>query len=204
MIVSNYLPGKIYKVKVSVNNLVGTPVAYGFQLVSIIDKNFNDIKDWSNLSSNSKIVDLTNGNKRRYLEQIKKSTSNIFEAKWKAPTFNTGKVSFYVSGNGVNGNGNISGDAASTAVLNLSEATTSNFNDIEIKLNIFPTISNGIYNISGFNENMEIEVIDITGKKVKYTNFNNNLNITDSLNGIYLIHVLNNNRLIHSQKIIKQ
>ena len=52
--------------------------------------------------------------------------------------------------------------------------------------------------------NVMVSVIDITGKKVKYTNFNNNLNITDSLNGIYLIHVLNNNRLIHSQKIIKQ
>ena len=61
--ITTYIPNNIYKARVTVNKIAGTPKAYGFQMVSLKDNGFVDVKGWSNPGSNVNIINLTSGQK---------------------------------------------------------------------------------------------------------------------------------------------
>ncbi len=45
-VVTSYQPKKMYKAKVTVNKVSGTPAAYGFQMVSLLNNGDKDVKGW--------------------------------------------------------------------------------------------------------------------------------------------------------------
>lgn len=117
--VTAYVPGNTYQVKVKINSVAGTPSAYGFQLVSEIDAGNQSVNTFANPSANAKLVNTSNG--RQYAEHKTPSASNEFSVQWTAPAAGTGPVTFYSAGNGVNSNGQSSGDGASKTSFSLPE-----------------------------------------------------------------------------------
>ncbi|MEM1217955.1 MAG: choice-of-anchor V domain-containing protein [Bacteroidota bacterium] len=160
-LVSSYIPGQDYDVKVIINDALGNPSGYGFQMVAEIDSDNSSTNSWSNPSSNTKTSSTTDG--RSYLEQNGTSSSNEFTATWTAPTVGSGSVTFYSCGNGVNGNGMTSGDGAARNELTLTEDEGSSTFDAqkeELAFNLLPNpvvsdfqiqtnhITNGQYKLS--------------------------------------------------------
>lgn len=119
--VSAYLPGSRYTVRVSVQALTGAPSGYGFQLIALSDSDNRDLKGFSDPSANTKLSTVASTS-RTYAEHRTVSTPNSFEVKWTAPQQGTGPVSFYAAGNGVNRNGDTSGDGGSHIKVTLAES----------------------------------------------------------------------------------
>lgn len=107
--VTAYTPGTTYDVTLVVNNTMGTPNGYGFQMTAL-DGNNVDVADFNPTSINTQIATANNVGGRRYVEQNGTSSSNTFAMKWTAPTAGTGDVTFYQIGNSVNGNSSTGGD----------------------------------------------------------------------------------------------
>ncbi len=198
--VTSYNAGRTYKVKVTINKVSGTPAAYGFQMVSLKNIGDVDVKGWTNPSSGVKIVEPANGLKRMYVEHTKKSTNNFFETKWKAPVVNSGSVTFYACGNGVNSNSQQTGDGASIAKLVVTESTVSNVEISNIyNFSIFPTIMNESvhYNIDLENAgkyNLKLISLDgniVFAKPLELSSGNNQgtIAIENLSHGIYLMQI---------------
>ena len=92
-----YKPGKEYTVHVKINHTGGTaPTAHGFQIVALkapLQTNGPDIKTWSVIGNNAKVVNTINGRqyvgasnniKRRHSEHISPKRRNIPFAIYKA------------------------------------------------------------------------------------------------------------------------
>jgi hypothetical protein len=127
--VTKYIPGKIYRVRASIRATVGTPFAYGFQMIDIKESNNVNIKGFPNgnvLTSqpaNVKISTIANG--RMYAENNQGgSNSNIFDVKWRAPAAGAGTVVFYASGVATNGAQGARGDGAANAVAKFYQDTS--------------------------------------------------------------------------------
>lgn len=72
---------------------------------------------------------------------------------------------------------------------------------------LLPNPTTGILQLNAelaVNEDTEIEIFDVTGKKKAFKQTNNQLNISDFTPGIYFVWIKENGRYIHHQKIVKQ
>ncbi len=173
--VSNYVPGETYTVRVTVNQTGGNnPAAFGYQLVALTDSDNQSTESFSNPASNVQIANATSTG-RTYAEHNGPSNTNTFDVEWTAPAAGSGSVTFYSAGNGVNGNGMSSGDGASTASMTLNEGTSSNFNPTALKweLKLFPNPVRESINISAnelLNGEYTITVVDMMGRVVKSFN----------------------------------
>lgn len=116
---TSYVGGTTYDVKVTVNKTSGNP-KYGFQ--STVLKTTNTMAGSFNTPGSNTQITALGG--RSYIEHNAASTPNTFTAKWVAPAALTGTVTFYVSGNCVNGTGSTAGDQAVTGQLSLPEFST--------------------------------------------------------------------------------
>lgn len=137
---TGYSGGETYDVTVTVNTTAGMPTGFGFQAVALAaDLNVNGPQagSWSDAGMNVRIA---SANNRSYAEQNGTSNSNEFKFKWNAPNTGTGKVSFYVCGNGVNRNNSTTGDGADCLTLVLDENITSSTKDLSAlaQVNVFP------------------------------------------------------------------
>lgn len=149
-----YVPGQTYEVRVVVEPQMGNPARYGFQMVALQAPQGEEgpslDASWADPSDNAKIVQASNG--RTYVEHKGPSISNEFVVKWTAPPAQSGPVTFYACGNGVNGNGNNSGDAAACAVLELPEGVVNAVTEagaILAGLELFPNpIQGGLLRLS--------------------------------------------------------
>jgi hypothetical protein len=122
-VVTSYVPGTLYDMRVTVNHSAGNPAGYGFQMTCLTNPGNVPVAGYSNLGTNVQQVLLTNGvyNGRTYLEQPTMSVSNQFNFRWTAPAAGTGNVRFYAAGNSVNGNNMSSGDKSGNTNLTLPE-----------------------------------------------------------------------------------
>jgi len=105
--VASYVPGSNYDIVITVIPEVGTPVGYGFQAVAL-DDIYNNAGTFSTQDARINITPL---NGRLYAEHNTPSPSNTFSIPWQAPSTFIGNITFYASGNAVNGNGFSSGDS---------------------------------------------------------------------------------------------
>lgn len=105
--VNTYIPGNNYDIVITVNPEVGTPAAYGFQALALDAANNNA----GTFTSENTGIDIETINNRLYAEHNTPSPTNIFTIRWQAPPTSTGIVTFYASGNAVNGDGTSSGDS---------------------------------------------------------------------------------------------
>lgn len=107
--VTAYTPGTTYDVILTVNNTVGTPSGYGFQMTALEGSNV-DVADFNPTSINTQLATANNVGGRRYVEQDGTSSSNTFTMQWTAPSVGTGDVTFYRIGNSVNNSNSLGGD----------------------------------------------------------------------------------------------
>lgn len=121
--ITQYQPGQQYTASVKIT-ATGTGLqGYGFQMIALRDAGNTDLDGFTDTNPNNyKIATITNG--RTYAEHDNISTANTFNVKWTAPVAGTGNITFYASGNGVNGNGTTSGDGGAKFSLHLQEFGT--------------------------------------------------------------------------------
>jgi trimeric autotransporter adhesin len=118
--VTQYMAGITYDMKVTVTAAMGSPAGYGFQMVALRSGNTN-AGSWSNPGANTKTA--TAGG-RNYVEHGvggTYSSTNTFTMKWTAPAAGTGAVTFYSSGNAINGNGGTGGDSPVNTSISITE-----------------------------------------------------------------------------------
>lgn len=217
-LVTSYTPGQTYRVKVT-NEIVSGSGAqgYGFQIVNLKaaeGENGDDSAGFSNPASNVKIATASNTGGRQYAEHNGVSDTNTFEVDWTAPDGGTGNVTFYASGNAVNGNGQNSGDAASVSTLELSEANTSSTSDLNDGINIylFPNPVREEMKVtleSIASGEFDIEVYDMQGRlmikdKVAFGSGESNyvVNVSALSRGTYLVKFSNEEK-IATAKMLK-
>jgi hypothetical protein len=111
--VTNYLAGETYNITVTAIPQMGAPNGYGFQM-TVLDANNNDVANFVNPASNTKISTAINvAGGRTYAEHNGTSEENFFSFDWVAPSITTGDVSFYYAVNVVDLNGFNSNDNGS-------------------------------------------------------------------------------------------
>lgn len=168
--VTQYMPEQDYIARVTITATGGSIAGYGFQMIGLRDSNNTDLDGFSDVNPNNyKIASIPGG--RTYAEHSNISTSNTFNVLWKAPVTGTGSVTFYSSGNGVNGNGGTSGDGAAKASLQLTEFTTaqSEPNTKKPVISVYPNpvVSESTLCLSAdMGSKQQVVAFDISGKKV--------------------------------------
>lgn len=171
MAITHYMPGKLYTARVSIN-ASGTGLSgYGFQMIALRDTGNVDLDGFSDINPNNyKIATISNG--RTYAEHANVSASNTFNVRWTAPVAGTGSVTFYASGNAVNGNGNSSGDGGAVTSLHLDEEITLSSGEVdasEPSIRIFPNPVTDVASVTCALPNSgeyQLSAYNMAGKKV--------------------------------------
>lgn len=143
---NQFSPGTTYTVKVTVNNAIGSPGGYAFQFTSLTSAENSPIAGYSALASNvkQKTITVQNAfNGRTYLEHNGVTLNNVFQFNWTAPVNLNEAVTFYASGNVVNGTGSTGGDATANSSITI-------YPNLQVSSNVAqPSCSNnGIGSIS--------------------------------------------------------
>lgn len=192
--VNQYKPGERYTVEVLIDSLDG-PAArgFGFQLVCLdapLDQNGDDLENWLDNGMNNYKISEARG--RSYAEHAGVSRTNLFEVEWMAPEANTGTVSFYTSGNGVNFNGGTSGDGADVAKMEITEDQTSSTRDHwKNNIRVIPNPTDGKSSIN-LPESFQgsVNVFNMIGQKIQTIELNERVgevDLTSFQSGIYLL-----------------
>jgi hypothetical protein len=154
---TQFFPGNTYTVKVTVNNAMGSPFGYGFQFTALTDADSSPISGYSSLASNvkQKTITIQNAfNGRTYLEHNGVTSNNLFQFSWTAPANLNEPVTFFASGNVVNGSGNTSGDATNSTSLTIYPALQ---------------VSNDVVQPSCSNNGIGTITLSISGGEAPYT-----------------------------------
>ncbi len=210
---TGYLPGETYTLNVTIDAPVGTPEAYGFQILCLNgeeDELAPEVSNYSNPSANAQIAFATN-TERTYVEQNGPSSTNEFTVDWTAPADLEGPITFYSCGNGVNGNGMTSGDGAACNTLTINQGVNSSSNDFfkQLDFSAFPNPTNEYINIdvtTRTEEMLDLRVINILGKTILQQQISSNaihqLNLAQLTAGSYWIQ-LSGDTYTGVQKILK-
>jgi hypothetical protein len=204
--VTNYTPGEEYNLSFTITNTNGTPVGYGMQATALQSGN-TAAGTFSTPSANAQISSFSS---RSYFEHITMSTSPTFTSKWTAPATNSGAVTFYFTGNAVNGNGSTSGDAPSPAaslVLNETLSTTDFDFQNNIKLVQNPMKEALKINFTESYLNIDLQLFDVFGKLVFTKKYENTNTINEEISlktGIYFVKLKNEDNLKATFKLIKE
>ena len=170
--VTQYLPGKLYTARVTVNTVTGNPVRWGFQMIALKDAGNIDLDGFSDMNPNNYKIATVNSTGRTYAEHNNASTTNIFDVRWTAPPVGTGNVTFYAAGNAVNNNGQNTGDGASFSNLKLTEGSisaTQNPDADHIGLQVWPNpvvSTANLFAVLATAGNYRMSVHDLSGRLV--------------------------------------
>lgn len=214
--VSTYAPNKLYTIRVTIIAGSGTPSGYGFQMIDIRKSNSANLKGFLPSNQQNTGIQLTTlmKNGRQYAEHNRRSTSNRFDVKWRAPaTAGFGIVTFYAAGNAVNGNGDLTGDGATFKNAELPEVVVSAKDidqNIQLSLSSNPFTEGVTINLNSPNERLlHVRMTDISGRIIllnswKVINGDNQkiLNLNDLSKGAYMLQVIEGQRIV-TKKIIK-
>ena len=210
--VSSYLPNKRYTIRTTITAGSGTPSGYGFQMIDIRKSNSTNVKGFLASNQQNTGIQITTlmKNGRQYAEHDRKSTSNTFNVKWRAPaTSGLGTITFYAAGNAVNGNGDLTGDGATFKNAELPEgrvATNDLREDVQIKLF---TEGGTIIVHSPDTRSVRMQMTDLSGRvvladtwRVTHGENQKTFNFGHLNKGIYLFQLIDNQSLI-TKKVIK-
>ena len=210
--VTGYLPSRLYTIRVTVTAGSGTPAGYGFQMIDIRKSNNANLKGFLPTQNTGIQITTLMKNARQYAEHTDRSTSNIFNVKWRAPQSGTGIVTFYASGTAVNGSGQ-SGDGSANTNSELPEGRVSTHEwaqNVDISLAPNP-ITEGV-NIrlkSTAARRLQLKVNDILGQTFMVENWSvtvgenlRALDLSHLAKGAYMIQVIENQSVV-SKKILK-
>ncbi|HQU54346.1 MAG: T9SS type A sorting domain-containing protein [Lewinellaceae bacterium] len=199
---TTYLPDSTYRVTVEIERKLGVPVAYGFQLVSIIDTSLADAGTWVRPAENVRIAS-SSRTKHNYAEHKGLSASNIFVTDWVAPPAGTGAVTFYSAGVGANLSGNDSGDGASATHLGIAEEVTSSIHPASVPaLTFYPNpVQQFIYASSQINGTYFI--FDPAGRTMQQGKWQNPIDLGSLPSGVYWMQLMVDNAPVTVHKILK-
>ncbi len=180
--VTAYDPGVVYEVRVTID--APGAAAYGFQMVCLNSADNSDVASFTNPGADVKVITAAITS-RQYAEQSAKSTTNTFTVDWTAPSATaSADVTFYASGNAVNGDNMFSGDDPANATLTLTKSAASGVEDqnIKFKMNLFPLPTSDQLNISvegEFKGDFFLEVFNDVGMLMFEKEINLNRGIND-------------------------
>lgn len=203
--VTEYEAGNTYTISAMVNTTTA-PVGYGLQMVGLINASEENAGSFSTPSTNAQLVDLAD---RIYLEQAGLSASNTFTTEWTAPDSGSGSVTFYAAGHAANGNGQSSGDQATTGSAEFGENVVES--TVDYDANLFSVNPNPVQDFTLISLDKEIKgtysIISnsgqlVTSKEIPSTQFN--IDMTTFNAGIYTLILSNETgNIVSSQQIIK-
>ncbi len=215
-VVTSYFPNKLYTVRLTITAGSGTPSGYGFQMIDIRKSNSANLKGFLPTTQQNTGIQITTllKNARQYAEHNRRSASNRFEVKWRAPaTSGFGIITFYAAGNAVNGDGDLTGDGTTFKNAELPEGRVST-RDISENLN-FSLSTNRITEgvvlnlLSHEVRLLQVRMTDLSGRTVlldswKVMNGDNQktLDLSRETKGAYMIQVIENQSIV-TKKIIK-
>ena len=214
--IEEYIPGATYDLNVTINNELGTPAVYGFQLLALkaeLDQEGEETSEYTEISSNAQKSFASNTG-RNYLEHDGPSESNEFSAKWTAPEDGSGPVSFYLCGNGANDNGNTQGDNIACSKIQFNESDLSSINSISgvSDVRTFPNPTTGQVSLEFKAQNAltgQLTLINLAGQHIENRpldlNFGESkiiLDLSTYENGIYILQLATKEGMI-TRKIVK-
>lgn len=88
-----------------------------------------------------------------------------------------------------------------TASLRETAANTSSFGH---KVKVYPNPATNVLYIKTSLENFNVEMYDVLGKLVKSTDNTNEVNISNLNEGVYIMNVFQNGKLMNTQRIVKR
>ena len=202
--VDTYLPGETYTVGYLITS-TGNPSGYGFQSTVLLE-DLSNAGTFMNPSANAQLESVNDApiSNRHVVEHSSASATGVFSVDWVAPA-SSGDVTFYASGNVVNGDNNSDGDRGTPSVTKvLAPDPSIGFEDLSNEWVSFS--QNGtelIIDADQIDFLDRIEIYNIHGQQVRAIQ---NLNLPYTLNshgaqGIYLMVIQNNNEIL-SKKIL--
>ncbi len=214
---TGYVGGETYDAVVTINVEDGTPTGFGFQMLGLnASKGENGpvASEWSAPADNVQIINVASTG-RTYAEHKGITTDNVFRVKWTAPEKDSGEVTFYACGNGINGNGETSGDNAACGTFTITEKLNTNTsrpiesldlviapNPVEDVLHIRTNSPNsGDYNLTItdlLGRTIYQEVFDLPQGKSDYP-----LSVSNLETGIYSLHLSGNGKML-TRQIVKR
>lgn len=216
IVADGYVAGETYEAKVTINVEEGTPAAYGFQLLGLnaaLGQTGPVASNWSDPGANVQIASTSSG--RNYAEHKGASDTNEFSVRWTAPEKGSGDVSFYSCGNGINGNGETSGDNAACNTLLLTEKTNTNTSTPadELEFAIVPNPVQDVLQLETFSPNSgdyDLIITDILGRQVHREVFampqgeaTSPIEVSQLQTGLYFLHLHGNGEMLTRQVIKK-
>jgi hypothetical protein len=198
--VAQYTPGQQYTARVTITASGPNLGGYGFQMIALRASDNSDLDGFSDTNPNNyKLATIPGG--RTYAEHDNISTPNTFDVRWTAPAAGTGTVKFYASGNGVNKNGQTSGDGAGAATLTLTESgatsATDNLLDFSAKAAVTPNPARAESRFRAqvpTSGDYRLEAFDLSGRlvwssaqQVQDSDLNIEISMADWAPGIYLL-----------------
>lgn len=197
--VTEYEPGKLYRLKVSVATTNGTPAGYGFQTLVLGPTNLNAGAFGAVLPSGTRMN--TQAGRRYFGHNMMRSSPDV-EIDWTAPAAGTGNITIYAAGNAVNNNDNSTGDSPSRNILVVAEKVVSNVGSVEnlafeTRLLENPVRENlSLFVKNGISRNLQIAFYDQQGRLVKIENHRTGegnqvlqFPMTDFKKGLYFLRV---------------
>jgi Secretion system C-terminal sorting domain len=214
--VTSYLPNKLYTIRVTITAGSGTPTGYGFQMIDIRKSNSTNLKGFLPTTQQNTGIQITTlmKNARQYAEHNRRSTSNRFDVKWRAPaTSGFGIVAFYAAGNAVNGNGDLTGDGTTFKNAELPEGRVSTR---DIGENIHFNLSSNLITegvtlnlLSSYARLLQVRMTDLSGSTVLLDSWQvmsgdnqKSLDLSTVNKGVYMIQIIDNQSIV-TKKIIK-
>lgn len=213
--ITSYQAGKLYIVRVTITPNSGTPAGYGFQMIDLQSGTNANVKGFLPTAQQNTGIQVTtlSKNARQYAEHNRSSLSNQFNIKWRAPLGNVGNITFYAGGNAVNGNGDRSGDGATSKSAELLQSFVST-NDlaenIQISLSANPFTEGVTVRLTSPDAHqLKVRVTNLVGQSVLFDNWKvtsgenqKTLDLSHLMRGAYMLQVIENQNIV-TKKIIK-
>ena len=199
----NYMMDSNYLVTVDVTD--ATKAAYGFSMVAL-DQNGNNAGTFSVINaSNTKLSSLQGKSYAGHKNALSAGVSS-WTLNWVAPSTNVGDITFYASGNAVNGQQNVAGDNVYTSSEIISAPTTTSLKSLKKnKLGAYPNPFMNSVNFTTSEPLDKIQLLDLSGRLLIEKNnpiMPIKVNLSRFEDGIYLFKATKNGKN-WTEKIIK-
>lgn len=211
---SDYVPGVMYDVKVTMDDINNDAAGYGFQIVSLVDADDSDVNAWSNPGVGVQIA--TAGNTgRSYAEHAGTQDDNEFVVQWMAPTATSGSVTFYAAGTAVNRADGNTGDGGANTSLTLTERPVGIFDvsALDATVNVFPNPAINYLNVrveSNFAGTVSAEIMDVQGRIAITRPFDlmmgtneTQFDVSQLNTGTYLLRLSSEDKVLTEQFVVR-
>lgn len=191
-----YKPGKLYTTRLQVT-AAGSPGGYGFQMVALNDAG-ESVGQWTAIEDTQTVT--LDG--RSYIEHSARLTDGTIDVQWTSPDSDEGNVTFYFSGNAVNGTGSPAGDGSANSSLTIEYDPTLSTGDERIEQTmIYPNPAADHINVVNHSASA-YSIYNVQGQSVQQGNLSNDqIGIANLNPGMYVLRLDNSNEVNRFIKI---